>query len=57
MTEIKPVQTARDGLLSIKGNRINSDVLMSGQKELIIIHNNDEYKLRLTGNGKLILTK
>lgn len=36
---------------------IDSETLLSGKKEITIIHNDDEYKLRLTGNGKLILTK
>ncbi len=38
-------------------DRIESEQLMSGKREIIIVHNNQEYKLRLTGNGKLILTK
>ncbi|MDF2366686.1 hemin uptake protein HemP [Sneathiella sp.] len=38
------------------------DTLQSGElfahgKELTIAHNSEFYKLRLTGNGKLILTK
>lgn len=38
-------------------DKINSEVLMSGKKEITIVHNKEEYKLRLTGNDKLILTK
>jgi len=40
-----------------KPNSISSQSLMSNKKELTIIHGKDEYKLRITGNGKLILTK
>lgn len=36
---------------------INSKALLGGHKELTIVHNDQEYKLRLTGNDKLILTK
>jgi hemin uptake protein HemP len=37
--------------------RIAADVLLEGRRELIILHNADEYRLRVTSNGKLILTK
>jgi hemin uptake protein HemP len=30
---------------------------MSGARELIIEHAGEEYRLRITGKGKLILTK
>ena len=30
---------------------------MSGQRELIIVHNDQEYRLRITSKDKLILTK
>lgn len=34
-----------------------SEELLKGRRELTILHDHQEYKLRLTGNGKLILTK
>ena len=37
--------------------RIASAQLMAGNREIIIEHGDDEYRLRLTGSGKLILTK
>jgi len=37
--------------------RVPADTLMRGRRELIILHNADEYRLRITSNGKLILTK
>ncbi|GAK32450.1 MULTISPECIES: hemin uptake protein HemP [Iodidimonas] len=37
--------------------RIASDTLLRGGREIIIIHNNSEYHLRLTAQEKLILTK
>ena len=40
-----------------KDNRTTSASLFSGLKELTIVHNCEEYKLKITGNGKLILTK
>ncbi len=40
-----------------KLRHITTAALLEGARELIIHHNNSEYRLRLTSNGKLILTK
>jgi hemin uptake protein HemP len=37
-------------------NRVASEVLLGARRELVIVHNGREYRLRLTQNGKLILT-
>jgi hemin uptake protein HemP len=31
--------------------------LLQGGREVILVHDGSEYRLRITGNGKLILTK
>ena len=36
--------------------RIPVEALLGSQREVVILHNGREYKLRLTQNGKLILT-
>lgn len=36
--------------------RVQSQALLGLRKELVIVHNGREYRLRLTQNGKLILT-
>jgi hemin uptake protein HemP len=36
--------------------RIRSEQLLSGGNELVIEHHGREYRLRVTQNGKLILT-
>ncbi len=36
--------------------RVQSEALLGEAKELLIVHNGREYRLRLTQNGKLILT-
>jgi len=36
--------------------RVTSEALLGARKELLIVHNGREYRLRLTQNGKLILT-
>ncbi len=44
----KPIGVAR---------AITSEVLFAGKRELLIQHAGDSYRLRITNQGKLILTK
>ena len=37
--------------------RIAVSDLLNGGREAVLLHDGDEYRLRLTSNGKLILTK
>lgn len=37
--------------------KIATTQLMKGQREVIIQHGSEEYRLRITSSGKLILTK
>jgi hemin uptake protein HemP len=37
--------------------RIESQRLFQGNSEIVIVHHDEEYSLRITRNGKLILTK
>ncbi len=43
--------------VAVSGNRIDSRELFSSERELIINHGDDAYRLRLTAQNKLILTK
>jgi hemin uptake protein HemP len=43
--------------LVISGNRIDSRELFSAEREIIITHGEEAYRLRLTSQNKLILTK
>ncbi|MDP1645851.1 MAG: hemin uptake protein HemP [Thiobacillus sp.] len=36
---------------------IQTDFLFQGNQEILISHNGEHYRLRITKNGKLILTK
>ncbi|HEY9098374.1 MAG TPA: hemin uptake protein HemP [Thiobacillus sp.] len=36
---------------------IATDALFNGNQEILISHNGEHYRLRITKNGKLILTK
>ena len=37
--------------------RIKVSELLAGEREAILEHNGQDYRLRITANGKLILTK
>ena len=47
--------TARSVVMS--GNRIDSRELFAVEREIIIAHGEENYRLRLTSQNKLILTK
>lgn len=51
-SEIKAPRTEQAELLA----RVSSESLLGPRGELLIVHNGREYRLRLTQNGKLILT-
>jgi hemin uptake protein HemP len=60
----KPRQTARGASgaggqrqIPVRHNRIDSADLFVGGKEIVIAHGTDLYRLRLTAQHKLILTK
>ena len=43
--------------IAINGNRIDSRELFAAEREIIIAHGEENYRLRLTSQNKLILTK
>lgn len=43
--------------LTIVDNTLTTDKLFSECRELTIVHNGEAYKLRITGNGRLLLNK
>jgi hemin uptake protein HemP len=43
--------------IPVRGHRIDSRDVFVGTKEVTIGHGEDTYRLRLTGQNKLILTK
>jgi len=44
-------------VLTVNGSRIDSRELFATEREIIIAHGEDNYRLRLTSQNKLILTK
>jgi hemin uptake protein HemP len=52
--EVSPTPASDDTLLN--GRAIPSERLFAGRREIVILHNGREYRLRLTQAGKLILT-
>lgn len=55
MLDVK--DNAADKAQESKNRVIASADLFAGYRELVIKHAGDEYRLRLTSQGKLILTK
>lgn len=43
--------------LTMRGNTVDSRDLLATEREIIIQHGADSYRLRLTSQNKLILTK
>ena len=41
----------------MSGNRLDSRELFASEREIIIAHGDENYRLRLTSQNKLILTK
>ncbi|MEW6764278.1 MAG: hemin uptake protein HemP [Pseudomonadota bacterium] len=37
--------------------RLEVEKLMAGRRDVVLVHGTDEYLLRITRNGRLILTK
>ncbi len=52
-TNVGIVQIDHDATLE----HIDSKTLMEGKEEVIIVHHGEDYRLRMTSQGKLILTK
>jgi hemin uptake protein HemP len=44
-------------LVTVSGNRMDSRELFASDREIIISHGEEAYRLRLTSQNKLILTK
>ena len=56
----RPGETGGASRLAVQGRtirRTTTEDLLQGGNELIIAHRGEEYRLRITSNGKLILTK
>jgi hemin uptake protein HemP len=51
-SEIPPAR-----MIAVVAHKIDSLELFAGAREIIITHGGDSYRLRLTGQNKLILTK
>lgn len=58
VTALTTAQTAPEmpGRSVVKTRRIASEDLFAGVRELVIVHQDKEYRLRITYKGKLILT-
>ena len=50
-------QTAQSPAPSGRLRRVKVSDLLQGEREVILEHGGQDYRLRITANGKLILTK
>ena len=63
MTGQEPGASISDGgadngmAASSSGRQLSSTALFRGQREIVILHRGQEYRLRITKSNKLILTK
>jgi hemin uptake protein HemP len=57
LTKAGAFSTPAGRSISMVGDRIDSRDLFIGTREIIIMHGGDAYRLRLTLQNKLILTK
>jgi hemin uptake protein HemP len=55
ITTVPHRESPSDGVAEMPA-RVSSEALLGPRGELLIVHNGREYRLRLTQNGKLILT-
>lgn len=55
--EMSPARDEAAQQIPIAGNRLDSSDLFRSARELIIAHGEETYRLRLTSQNKLILTK
>jgi len=55
-TQADPTQPAKPAETAVALRRVPSATLLGNAGQLVIVHNGREYRLRLTQNGKLILT-
>lgn len=51
-----PGSAAVPPLGAVAPKRISSELLLGPSREMVIVHGGREYRLRVTQNGKLILT-
>lgn len=55
LSSIRP--PVEPGMRTFPSGAIPTDFLFQGAQEILIAHNGEHYRLRITRNGKLILTK
>jgi hemin uptake protein HemP len=54
---IPPRGPGKPGASTAAVPRVSVATLLAGGREAVLLHNDTEYRLRITRNGKLILTK
>jgi len=57
MTPTSPRSPSESAQRTHAPSTLQTDALFQGNQEILINHNGENYRLRITKNGKLILTK
>jgi hemin uptake protein HemP len=56
--DAQPVPRSQDASgIGPRPLRVSSSELFHGQRQIVIVHGDEEYRLHITKTGKLILTK
>jgi hemin uptake protein HemP len=56
-SSLKPGSSIAQRTLTVAGNQLDSRELFASAREIVIAHGSERYRLRLTSQNKLILTK
>ena len=51
------IEARPEAAVAVSNRHLSSTALFRGQREIVILHRGQEYRLRITKSDKLILTK
>lgn len=57
MVEARDMRTVRPAPRTSAAPRLDTRAVLQGSREVILVHGTEEYRLKVTAAGKLILTK
>jgi len=57
MSDVELLSRTKVRMVPVTHNSVTTDALLAPREVLFIIHNNEQYQLRITSKNKLILTK
>ncbi len=57
MSDLELLSRTKVRMVPVSDNSVTTEALLAPRQVLFIIHNNEQYQLRITSKNKLILTK